>query len=162
MLGPQAQALKKLSENQIQNYSSGDRRLNYLPKEMLYCPTQEHYPIRNQLLNDRIKSNDKKLDLNELLISQPDNTFLIRVTGDSMLNAGIHPGDILLVDRTIEASNDKIVVAEINQKLVVKRIRYNKEDIRLISENDNYPDIIITPKDDFNIWGVVDSVIKSV
>lgn len=161
MLGPQAQALKKLQMNQMQNYSSGDRRVNYLPKEMLYRSIQYQHPIHNQLLNERINSNERKLDLNNLLIGNPENTFLIRVTGESMINAGIHPGDILLVDRTLEAKNNKIVVAEINQKLTVKRIRFNKDNIKLISENDNYPEININENDSFKIWGVVESVIKS-
>lgn len=105
---------------------------------------------------------EPKLDLNKELTITPSDTFLIRVTGNSMINAGINTNDILVVDRSLKPENDKIVIAEVNKKLLVKRIRYNNGDTFLISENDGYPEIHITKDDKLNIWGVVTSVIKNV
>jgi len=84
-----------------------------------------------------------KLDLNEHLIKHPAATFFVRVTGDSMLDAGIHPGDILIVDRAIEAFNNKVVIAVINGELTVKRMKKTKTGYILAPENNNYPPIQI-------------------
>lgn len=105
---------------------------------------------------------NSKLDLNSLLIGNPDCTFLIKVTGDSMTKAGINTGDIILVDRSIKAKTGNIVVATINNKLLVKRLILNENGIELLSENDSFPNIKIKESDKFNIWGVVKSIIKQV
>jgi|SRR6185369_6473276 len=105
---------------------------------------------------------DKKLDLNDLLIKHPVATFFVRVSGDSMLGAGIHSGDILVVDRALEAVNDNIVVAVINSELTVKRLRTTRGKVVLMPENSNYKPIEISENDDFSIWGVVTSVIHKV
>lgn len=101
------------------------------------------------------------LDLNELLIKRPSATFFLRVSGSSMIKAGIHHNDILIVDRSLEPSNGKIVIASINGELTVKRLRYEKGNIQLIAENEAYPPINISEDNDFLIWGVVTSVIHS-
>jgi DNA polymerase V len=100
-----------------------------------------------------------KLDLNKHLIKHPAATFFVRVTGDSMIDAGIHPGDILIVDRAIEAVNKKVVVAVIDGELTVKRIRHTKSGLILSPENENYSPIAIDKDAAFEIWGVVTSVI---
>jgi len=105
---------------------------------------------------------DKKLDLNDLLIKHPVATFFVRVSGDSMLGAGIHTGDILVVDRALEAVNANIVVAVINGELTVKRLRMARGKVTLMPENIHYKPIEITENDDFSIWGVVTSVIHRV
>ena len=64
---------------------------------------------------------DRQLDLNELLIKKPAATFFIRVAGDSMIGAGIHHDDILIVDRSLEPANNKIVIAVVDGELTVKR-----------------------------------------
>ena len=65
---------------------------------------------------------EKTLDLNELLIQKPAATFFVRAQGESMLGAGIHPNDILLVDRSIEPVPGKIVICALNGELTVKRL----------------------------------------
>jgi len=102
---------------------------------------------------------DKTLDLNELLIAHPAATFFVRVAGDSMQGAGISSGDILIVDRALEAVNGKIVVAIINGEFTVKRIQFCPEKILLIPENLNYPILELSPESDFQVWGVVTYVI---
>lgn len=100
-----------------------------------------------------------KLDLNKHLIKHPAATFFVRVAGDSMIDAGIHPGDILIVDRSLEPANKKVVIAIIDGELTVKRIRINKGRIYLIPENKKYKPIEIEKEMDFDIWGVVTNVI---
>lgn len=105
---------------------------------------------------------DKKLDLNEFLIKHPASTFYVRVKGDSMIKAGINSGDVLIVDRSLEPKDKKIVVAILNNEFTVKRVRRIKEKLFLVSENDDYPSIEVKEGADFEIWGVVLHVIHSV
>lgn len=100
-----------------------------------------------------------KLDLNEHLIKNPPATFFVRVSGDSMIGAGIYPEDILVVDRSEEPKNGKIVVAVINGELTVKRLQRGREGVSLLPENPNYTPLIITAEMDFQVWGVVTYVI---
>ncbi|HIJ56193.1 MAG TPA: translesion error-prone DNA polymerase V autoproteolytic subunit [Deltaproteobacteria bacterium] len=100
-----------------------------------------------------------KLDLNKYLIKHPAATFFVRVTGDSMIAAGIHPGDILIVDRSIEPADKKVVIAVIEGELTVKRIRRLKGKILLMPENENYKPLQINAEMNFEIWGVVTNVI---
>jgi len=102
------------------------------------------------------------LDLNRYLIKHPAATFFIQANGDSMINAGIHPGDILIVDRSLEAIDKKIVIAVIDGVFTVKRLRYRDSLILLEPENENYHPIIITEEKSFAIWGVVTNVIHKV
>lgn len=104
----------------------------------------------------------KTIDLNNHFIQNPKNTFLIRVSGNSMIGAGINSGDTLIVDNSIEAKNNMIVVASLNNHLIVKRIVISNEGKILRSANSDYEDIIIDKSDDFSVWGVVSSVIKNV
>ena len=105
---------------------------------------------------------DKNLDLNEYLIKHPAATFFVRVEGDSMVDAGIHSGDILIVDRTLEAINNKIVVAILDGEFTVKRIRKIKNELYLLPENSNFDPIEITEEMNFEVWGVVAYVIHPV
>jgi DNA polymerase V len=102
------------------------------------------------------------LDLNEELIKNPASTFFVRVSGDSMVDAGIHDNDILIVDRSIEAREGKIVIAILDGELVVKRLRRIKGQLCLIPENPRYAPIMIKPDSDFIIWGIVTNVIHPV
>ncbi|MBU4009750.1 MAG: translesion error-prone DNA polymerase V autoproteolytic subunit [Proteobacteria bacterium] len=100
-----------------------------------------------------------KLDLNKYLIKHPAATFFVKVAGDSMIDAGIHPGDILIVDRAIAPADKKVVIAVIEGELTVKRIRMIKGKIYLMPENENYKPIEIEKEMKFDIWGVVTNVI---
>ena len=95
------------------------------------------------------------LDLNEYLINNPSATYYVRVLGDSMANAGIASGSLLIVDKSIEASNGKIVVAFLDKEFTVKRIKKIKNKIYLKAENAGYEDIEITSEMNFEIFGVV-------
>ena len=105
---------------------------------------------------------DKKIDLNEHLIKHPAATFFVRVEGDSMIHAGIFSGDTLIVDRSLQASNGKVVVAVLNGEFLVKRIKKIRNKIFLEAENPKYKSIEITESMPFEIWGVVTAVIHSV
>ncbi len=102
---------------------------------------------------------EKQLDLNELLIQHPTSTFYVRVEGDSMRDAGIQSGDILVVDRSLTATSGRIVVAVINGEFTVKRFIRKGDAMILAAENPNYPDIHVEQGSDFQIWGVVTFVI---
>ncbi|MCX7736488.1 MAG: translesion error-prone DNA polymerase V autoproteolytic subunit [Candidatus Kapabacteria bacterium] len=102
-----------------------------------------------------------RLDLNEYLVRNPSATFFLRVTGDSMIDAGIHSGDILIVDRSLTPRSGSIVIAAIDGELVVKRLKISKNKIFLIPENRQYEPIEIKSEMNFEVWGVVTSVIHS-
>ena len=101
------------------------------------------------------------LDLNQHLIHNPSATFMVRAIGDSMIGAGIHSGDILIVDRSITPSTDKIVIAAVDGELTVKRLHLEKRTMQLVSENPKYRTIYVTEQQDTVIWGVVTNVIHS-
>lgn len=100
-----------------------------------------------------------KLDLNKHLVNNPAATFFVKVAGDSMIGAGIHHGDLLVVDRSAEPRDKSVVIAVLNGELTVKRIRIKNRTITLEPENDDYLAREITPDTAFEVWGVVTSVI---
>jgi len=81
---------------------------------------------------------EETLDLNQHLIKHKAATFFVRVTGDSMLGAGIHDGDLLIVDRSLEPNDKSVVVAVVNGEFTVKRIKKEKGKSWLMSENEKY------------------------
>ena len=103
------------------------------------------------------ETSEYALDLNEFLIQHKSATFFIRVDGDGMIDAGIHSEDILIVDRALSISHDRLIVARLDGELVVKRIHINGQQLYLVS-NTHEP-IFIAPDRDFEIWGVVTYVI---
>lgn len=104
---------------------------------------------------------EDKLDLNKYLIKHPAATFFVRVTGDSMMGAGIHSDDLLVVDRSLEPRDKSVVIAVIGGELTVKRIRIGNKKITLEPENENYSVQQITEDTDFQVWGVVTNVIHA-
>lgn len=104
---------------------------------------------------------ESQLDLNDYLIDNPSATFFVRVSGDSMLDAGIHHGDILVVDRSLDASEGKVVIAVVEGEMVVKRLRRRKGKLCLLPENKQYPPLEIGDETDCTIWGVVTHVLHS-
>ena len=105
---------------------------------------------------------DSSIDLNKELIKNPSTTFYGRVRGDSMINAGLNDGDLLIIDKSLEPVNDKIAVCFIDGEFTVKRIKIEKDIVWLVAENDNYKPIKVTADNEFLIWGIVTTVIKTV
>ena len=105
---------------------------------------------------------ESSLDLNQHLIKHPSATFYVYARGDSMVLAGISDGDMLIVDRSLEAVNDSIVVAIINGEFTVKSISKVNGHLYLMPHNTSYNRIEITEEMDFEIWGVVTHSIHSV
>lgn len=100
------------------------------------------------------------IDLNKELSKNPLATFYIKVSGNSMINAGISDQDVLVVDRSIEPQNNKIAICFIDGEFTVKRIKIEENEVLLMPENENYKPIIITEENELIIWGIVTYVIK--
>ncbi|MCD4795946.1 MAG: translesion error-prone DNA polymerase V autoproteolytic subunit [Candidatus Cloacimonetes bacterium] len=98
---------------------------------------------------------EENLDLNEFLIEHPTATYFVKVEGYSMIDAGIHPGDILIVDRSLEPLHKKIVIAIVDGELTVKRLLSEKKKWYLAPDNPEFESIEITGDMSFKIWGVV-------
>lgn len=99
------------------------------------------------------------LDLHQHLIKNPASTFFLIAAGDSMIDADIKPGDMLIVDKSIEPAHGKIVIAAVDGELTVKRIAKLNQQILLLPANDAYKPIDITECHDVVIWGVVTHII---
>ena len=102
------------------------------------------------------------LDLNEHLIEHKDATFFVQATGDSMTGAGIQEGNLLVVDRSLEARHGDIVIAVIDGELTVKRLEKRRGRIRLVAENPAYAPIELQDGEELTVWGVVTSVIQRI
>lgn len=102
------------------------------------------------------------LDLNAYLVKHPAATFLVRVLGDSMVDAGIYDGDVLIVDRALAVAPGNIVVAIVMGEFTIKYYYPEKERTILRPANKNYSDIVVTLEMDFEIWGVVTCVLHKV
>lgn len=107
------------------------------------------------------------LDLNEHLIRHPAATFIVRVDGESMTGAGIFPGDLLVVDRSIEPRDGHVVIAAVRGELTVKRLKGRPGQWRLVAEHPDFPPIALGGDGDGDgdgetsaIWGVVTSAVR--
>jgi len=105
---------------------------------------------------------DLDLNLQEYLIQHPSATFCVRAVGDSMIKAGIHSGDVMVVDRALEPKNNNVVLAVLDGEFTVKRIQKKKDQLFLVPENDDFSSILVTEEMDFHVWGVVTHVIHKV
>jgi len=102
---------------------------------------------------------DGCLDLNEHLVAHPEATFFIRVQGQSMTGAGINDGDLLVVDRALEAADGDIVVAMVNNEMTLKRLQKRNGHVRLLPENPCFRPIEFKDGQELTIWGVATSVV---
>ena len=100
------------------------------------------------------------IDLNRALISNPAATFCARVTGNSMIDAGINDGDLLIIDRSLDPGDGDIAVCFIDGDFTVKRIAIKDNGVFLVPANKQFPEIQVSPESHFQIWGVVSHVIK--
>ncbi|MBB3107384.1 DNA polymerase V [Psychrobacter luti] len=128
--------------------------------------TNEGETILLSLYSDKIKAGfpspatdyvQNRIDLNTLLIRHPASTYLVEVEGDSMVNIGIYPNDILIVDRSLTACHKDIVIALIDDGFTAKQLILG-EHIILRAHNENYADIVV--KGSLELFGVVASSIR--
>ena len=103
-----------------------------------------------------------RISLDRELVKNKEATFYARVSGDSMIEAGLEDGDLLVIDRSLNPENGKIAVFLIDGEFTVKRIKKGKEKIYLIPENKKYKTIEIKEENELIIWGIVEYVIKKV
>lgn len=103
-----------------------------------------------------------KVDLHRYVVRNPASTFFLKATGLSMIGAGIHDGDLLVVDRSLPAEHNRIVIAAVEGELTVKRLKRRKDGVFLVPENPDYPEIEITHCEYVHIWGVVSFVVHKV
>jgi DNA polymerase V len=101
------------------------------------------------------------IDLNRQYVRHPTATFFVRVQGTSMIGAGIHNGDMLVVDRSLEAQSGSVVIAIINGELTIKRLVIKGDEVWLMPENPEFQPLLITEGMELQVWGVVAHVIHS-
>ena len=105
---------------------------------------------------------ERGIDLNEQLIRNKPATFFMKVSGNSMINAGIFDGDIVIVDRSIKPVNGKIVIAVIDGDMLIRRYEKSINSLKLVPETSTLSPIDVSEFNDFKIWGVVICVIRTV
>lgn len=127
-------------------------------------PATQTTAIARPLLASRVEAGfpspaddyvERTLDLNEEVITHPAATFFLRAGGRSMLGAGIHDGDLLVVDRSKTAETEMVVVAVVDGEFTVKRLTRGPDGPTLTAEHRGYPPIPIGPDTEVTIWGVV-------
>jgi len=105
---------------------------------------------------------ERGIDLNEELIRNKPATFFMRVSSDAMKEAGIYKGDVAIVDRSVKATNGKVIIAILNGDMLIRRFEKTKDSIRLLTDSNKLSPIHIDNTcEDFAIWGVVTYVIHA-
>ena len=102
------------------------------------------------------------IDLNRELVRHPESTFYGRVVGDSMLDAGVNEGDVLVIDKSISPGDGDMAVCFVDGEFALKYIKFREGGLSLLPANDKYPAIEVSEGSDFIMWGVVTYVIKKV
>ena len=105
---------------------------------------------------------ESRISLEKVVVKNKEATFYAKVSGESMKDAGLDDGDILVIDRSEELKNNKIAVCYLNGDFTVKRVKIEKDHVYLIPENKNYDPIKVTEENEFIVWGVVTYVVKKV
>lgn len=123
-------------------------------RPLFSCKVQAGFPSPAQ---DHI---ERSLDLNELLHTDKPSVFYLRLEGESMLQAGMHAGDYLVVDRSLKPTHNRIVIAVLDGELTVKRLHLARDHVELHPANPAFPVILIANDRDFSIWGVVTGVVR--
>ena len=104
----------------------------------------------------------QRLSLDSELVKNKEATFFARVTGQSMIDAGLNDNDLLVIDRSLSPSHNRIAVCFLDGEFTVKRLKVKKGEVWLQPENKDYKPIKVTEENDFIIWGIVTNVIKKV
>lgn len=102
----------------------------------------------------------ESIDLNREIVQHPASTFYGRVSGESMINDGINPDDIIVIDRSLEPHDGDLAVCCLDGEFTLKRIHLEKDKVWLIPANEEFDPILVTPEDRFEIWGIVTYTIK--
>ncbi len=105
---------------------------------------------------------ERGIDLNEQLIRNKPATFFFRMNSDAMIDAGIHSGDVLIVDRSVKAVSGKVIVAVVNGELLVRKLQTHIKGVTLIAENKKYGNIQVDEFSNYAAWGVVVYSIHSI
>ncbi|MEP6875472.1 MAG: translesion error-prone DNA polymerase V autoproteolytic subunit [Burkholderiales bacterium] len=103
----------------------------------------------------------RRIDLNEALIRHPQSTFVMRAAGDAMIGVGISNGDVLLVDRVLEAEHGHVVIATVDGELMCRRLHHRNGRTKLEAVGPEQGDIVPGDAAPLEVWGVVTTVIKS-
>ena len=138
----------------VTDISKANPSLSYQPLNLFEHKVPAGFPSP---ADDHI---EKKLDLNEYLIKQKEATFFVRIKGDSMIDAGIHDNDIVIVDKSQKASNGDIVLASVDGDFTVKSLSRYKSKYRLLAANEKYKPIEINESMQFEVWGVVTGAVR--
>jgi DNA polymerase V len=133
-----------------------------------FIPLRPHSETFSLLANAAVPAGEacelstefEEIDFNEYLTKGNPDVYLVRVNGDSM-EAEIYHGDLLIVNRNLQASNGDKVIASVNGSLTVKVFSTSKNGLQLVASNGKYPPRKITAKDDYKIFGVVTHVLHS-
>ena len=104
----------------------------------------------------------ERLSLDSELIKNKEATFFARVSGQSMIDAGLNDNDLLVIDRSLSPTHNRIAVCFLDGEFTVKRLKVVSDEVWLQPENKRYKPIKVTPENDFIIWGIVTNVIKKV
>jgi DNA polymerase V len=102
-----------------------------------------------------------RLDLNDILVRNPQATFLMRVAGSAMGEAGIDAGDLVVIDRSVVAAHGHVVIAVVEREFVCRRLARQGDEVRLCAADPTVADIVAREDAEFEIWGVVTTAIKS-
>lgn len=137
-------------------------------KIQFFLPDLEN-PIELPYISSGIKAgfpspaadfDESKISLDNVLVKNKEATFYAKASGNSMIEAGIDDGDILVIDRSLEPQNNKIAICFIDGEFTVKRIKIEGQNVFLMPENKTYKPIQISEENDLIIWGIVTYVIK--
>ena len=105
---------------------------------------------------------ERGIDLNEQLIRNKPATFFLKVSGKSMIKAGIFDGDIVIVDRSIKPVSGKIVIAVVDGEMIIRRLEMSFNKMRLVPETEKLSAIDVGEYSDIYVWGVVTSIIRRI
>lgn len=131
------------------------------------CEKSQSFPYVSSLIKAGFPSPaedymEPSIDLNKELIRHPSSTFFGRVSGESMIGAGIDDGDILIIDKSLEPYDGAAAVCFIDGEFTLKFIRFSAKTVWLIPANPDYPKLKVTGQNEFLIWGIVTYVIKKI
>ena len=139
-----------------------DIELGGAPAEDMQHPQMAHSEIHAGFPSPATDYMTQAIDLNRELVKHPAATFYGRVVGDSMIDDGVEEGDILVIDKALEARDGDMAVCFVDGEFTLKRLKFHDDGLSLVPANPKYPVIEVTEGVDFMMWGVVTYIIKKV